>query len=67
MSQHEKPIDHLATRKKLGLSQSAYWNPLGVEQSSGSRYEAGRAAIPKPIQKLAILAYRNNIAIPEIR
>lgn len=53
-------------RKKLGLSQSAYWNPLGVEQSSGSRYEAGQA-IPVPVQKLAILAYRDKIAIPEIR
>ena len=66
MSKYATPIDHQATRKKLGLSQSEYWNPLGVEQSSGSRYESGQA-IPTPVQKLAILAYRDNIAIPEIR
>lgn len=65
MSKYEKPIDHKAMRKQLGLNQSEYWNPLGVDQSSGSRYESGQA-IPKPVQKLAILAYRNNIAIPEI-
>lgn len=58
-------IDHLAERKSRNLSQSQYWNPLGVTQSSGSRYEAGNE-IPLPVQKLAVVAYSMNIIIPEI-
>ena len=62
-----QPIDHVAERNKRQLSQTAYWQPLGVTQSSGSRYEAGAQKIPAAVQKLAILAYRQNVAIPEVK
>jgi hypothetical protein len=35
-------------RKKLGLNQTQFWNPIGITQSGGSRYEAGRE-MPKPV------------------
>lgn len=62
-----KPIDHVAERNARNLSQTAYWKPLGVTQSSGSRYEAGSQKIPDTVQKLAVMAYRQNIAIPEVQ
>jgi transcriptional regulator with XRE-family HTH domain len=43
-------------RKKLGLNQVAFWSRLGVTQSGGSRYEAGRN-VPKPVQKLLTMAF----------
>lgn len=45
-----------AIRRKLRMNQSAFWSPLGITQSGGSRYESGRA-IPKPIHKLLAIAY----------
>ena len=45
-------------RKTIKLSQSAFWEPLGVTQSGSSRYEAGRK-IPKPVQVLLNLALGN--------
>lgn len=62
-----QPIDHVAERNARNLSQTAYWKPLGVTQSSGSRYEAGSQKIPAAVQKLAYMAYRQNIAIPEVQ
>ncbi len=41
-------------RRKLGLNQSAFWSPLGVTQSGGSRYESGRN-LPKPVALLVTL------------
>lgn len=61
-----QPIDHVAERNARNLSQTAYWKPLGVTQSSGSRYESGDQKIPDSVQKLAVLAYRQNITIPEV-
>lgn len=43
-------------RKAEGLNQSDFWKPLGVTQSGGSRYEAGRN-IPAPVRKLIYLIY----------
>lgn len=43
-------------RHKSGKNQSAFWGPLGVTQSGGSRYETGRA-VPKPVQILLTLAH----------
>ena len=57
-------LNHLAEREALGLNQSQYWNPLGVTQSSGSRYETGRK-VPKPVEQLAILR-KQGVAIPEV-
>jgi len=41
-------------RKKLGVNQQAFWSPLGVTQSGGSRYESGRN-LPKPVALLVML------------
>lgn len=41
---------------KIGLSQSQFWSPVGITQSGGSRYESGRN-IPRPVQKLLVIAY----------
>lgn len=49
-------IDLRALRKKTGLNQSQFYARLGVTQSGGSRYEAGRN-VPKPVQMLAAIAY----------
>lgn len=45
-------------RKRLGLNQQQFWNPVGVTQSGGSRYESGRV-IPKPVKMLLDARYRN--------
>lgn len=43
-------------RQKHKLNQTQFWTPLGVTQSGSSRYEGGRA-IPRPVQKLIVIAY----------
>lgn len=56
-------FDPLVLRKDLGLSQRAFWIPLGVTQSGGSRYEAGRRMLP-PVSTLIELVYVKGL-IPE--
>lgn len=51
-----KTINVRALRKRLKLSQEAFWTPLGVTQSGGSRYESGRR-LTKPLQKLLTVRY----------
>lgn len=51
-----KNIDAKALRIKTGKNQTAFWSPLGVTQSGGSRYESGRN-IPEPVRKLLVIAY----------
>ena len=46
----------LNLRKKLKINQSKFWQPLGVTQSGGSRYESGRT-IPAPTRKLIYLVH----------
>ena len=43
-------------RRRLKLNQSEFWSRIGVTQSGGSRYEAGRR-IPKPTLILLAIAY----------
>lgn len=43
-----------AHRKADGLNQHAFWAPLGVTQSGGSRYEGGRT-ISRPVALLLVL------------
>lgn len=45
-----------AYRRKHGLNQIEFWNPVGVTQSGGSRYESGRS-IPRPVQVLLHMTY----------
>ena len=44
-------------REKTGLSQRAFWEPLGVHQSSGCQYESSASAIPKPVRILLVARY----------
>lgn len=43
-------------RRRTRLSQEAFWNPIGVTQSGGSRYESGRD-MPPPVQLLVKLRF----------
>jgi len=45
-------------REQAGLTQNRFWEPLGITQSGGCRYEAGQP-IPKPIR---ILVFANYVA-----
>ena len=45
-----------AYRHKLGLNQTDFWQPVGVTQSGGCRYESGRD-IPVPVQLVLHLTY----------
>ncbi len=45
--------------RKEGVSQGEFWEPLGVTQSGGSRYENKRN-IPKPVQ---ILLYLREVGV----
>ena len=45
-----------ALRIGMGLSQNLFWEPLGVVQSGGSRYERGRR-VPEPVRKLIKLVH----------
>lgn len=49
-------MDVKQIRNKLGLNQTDFWGRVGITQSTASRYEGGRA-IPKPVQKLLVIAY----------
>ncbi len=54
-----------AYRKSLGVNQSAFWSPLGVTQSGGSRYETGRA-MPMPTAVLLTLRETGKITDADI-
>jgi transcriptional regulator with XRE-family HTH domain len=53
---HNKPA---VLRKKLDLSQTAFWGRLGITQSGGSRYENGHV-VPRYLQLLLELTYGKN-------
>ena len=42
-------------RKSQGMNQTDFWKRLGITQSGGSRYEAGRN-VPNPVKLLLALA-----------
>lgn len=50
------PVAAIDLRRKLGLTQTEFWTPLGLTQSAGSRYENGRP-VPKPIRVLVPFIY----------
>lgn len=52
-----KQGDMKTFRKTFGLSQAAFWTPLGVTQSAGSRYESTDRSRPKPLVTLISLMY----------
>lgn len=52
-------------RLSLNMTQSEFWNAVGVTQSAGARYEGGRK-IPRPTM-LCILAKYFGVPIPAHR
>ena len=60
-----KRLDPLALRRSLGLSQSVFWNPLGVTQCRGSCYERGQK-MPPPTMMLFDLVYVQKINLERI-
>jgi transcriptional regulator with XRE-family HTH domain len=53
-------------RQKLGLNQDTFWQKIGVTQSGGSRYEAGRD-MPKPVAELLRLVHIEGVDISAVR
>ncbi len=45
-------------RESLGLTQDEFYEPLGVSQSAGSRYEQGQRPIPKTVRILITYVYK---------
>lgn len=56
----KNPIDPHELRRKLGLSQTKFWEKLGVTQSGGSRYEKDRC-LPKAVAMLLDIVYLKEI------
>jgi len=54
-------------RKFSGLTQTQFWESVGITQSGGSRYEAGERRLPKPVQELLRLVYVEKIDLKTIR
>ncbi len=49
-------------REKAGLTQTAFWEPLGVKQSVGCRYESD-IAIPQAVRILLVAHYVSGVKI----
>lgn len=49
-------------REELGLTQGAFWKPIGVKQSVGSRYEA-EMKIPHAVRILLVANYISGMKI----
>ncbi|TAG02671.1 MAG: XRE family transcriptional regulator [Betaproteobacteria bacterium] len=52
-------------RQKLGLNQDDFWQKIGVTQSGGSRYEAGRD-MPKPVSELLRLVHVEGVDLSTV-
>ena len=52
-------------RRKLGLNQTEFWQAVGVTQSGGCRYEAGRN-MPKPVAELVRIVYLEKVDLAKI-
>lgn len=62
-------LEHLNPRRlreKLGLKQDEFWTRVGVTQSGGSRYEAGRD-MPAPVCELLRLVHVERIDLSRVR
>ncbi len=53
-------------RAKLGLNQEEFWTAIGVTQSGGSRYEAGRE-MPKPVSELLRLVHVEGVDLTSVK
>ena len=50
-------------RAQYGMTQLAFWRPVGISQPGGWRYEAGETPIPKPVRILVFMIYVAGINI----
>ena len=66
MSFFEKIANPREIRQKLGLNQEEFWQKIGVTQSGGSRYEAGRD-MPKPVTELLRLVHLEGVDLSRVR
>jgi DNA-binding transcriptional regulator YiaG len=57
--------DIKAYRQAQGVSQQAFWNPLGVTQSGGSRYEHERS-MAGPVKILVVLYESGQITAADL-
>ena len=53
-------------RRRLGMNQQEFWTRIGVTQSGGSRYEAGRC-MPKPVQELLRLVHVEQVDLSKVK
>ncbi|OGA02258.1 MAG: transcriptional regulator [Betaproteobacteria bacterium RIFCSPLOWO2_02_FULL_62_17] len=53
-------------RQRLGMNQQQFWTQIGVTQSGGSRYEAGRS-MPKPVRELLRLVHIEQIDLSRVK
>jgi transcriptional regulator with XRE-family HTH domain len=65
MGLFEKIRNPREIRQKLGLNQDEFWQKIGVTQSGGSRYEAGRD-MPRPVAELLRLVHVEGVDITSI-
>ena len=66
MKLFEKIPNPREIRRKLGLNQQEFWSRIGVTQSGGSRYEAGRN-LPKPVRELLRLVHIEQIDLTKVK
>lgn len=65
MLEPQKIEDPRAIRKKLGMNQLEFWGAIGVTQSGGSRYEAGRN-MPRPVRELLRLTHIERLDLAKV-
>lgn len=58
--------DLRGVRESLGLTQGEFWNPVYVQQTTGSRYENSRD-VPQPVAELLRIRYSEGIDPTAIR
>lgn len=65
-----KPFERIPNpreiRRRLGMNQQEFWARIGVTQSGGSRYEAGRD-MPKPVRELLRLVHIEGIELAKAK
>ncbi len=66
MGLFEKIKNPREIRQRAGMNQDEFWQKIGVTQSGGSRYEAGRE-MPKPVAELLRLVHIEGVDISAVR
>jgi transcriptional regulator with XRE-family HTH domain len=66
MSKQLNVLDASSLREFSGLNQTEFWQAVGITQSGGSRYEAGRK-MPKSVVALLRLVYIEKLDLDRVR